>query len=67
MTLRPLIMNQMSEKKAIRIADDLFRLLDIRWAFGEDYPGTVGVQVVAGEGRHAAKANARIVLPGTFS
>ncbi len=57
----------MNEKKAIKIADGLFRLLDIEWVFGEDYPGVVGVQVVAGEERHAAKVDAHIAFPDTFS
>lgn len=57
----------MNEKKAIKIADGLFRLLDIEWVFGEDYPGVVGVQVVAGEERYAAKVDAHIAFPDTFS
>ena len=57
----------MNEKKAIKIADGLFRLLDIERVFGEDYPGVIGVQVVAGEERHAAKVDAHIAFPDTFS
>lgn len=55
------------KKKAIKIADGLFRLLDIEWVFGEDYPGVVGVQVVAGEERHAAEIDAYIAFPNAFT
>ena len=57
----------MNEKKAIKFADGLFYLLDIERVFGEDYPGVVGVQVVAGEERHAAKVDAHIAFPNAFS
>lgn len=57
----------MNEKKAIKFADGLFYLLDIERVFGEDYPGVVGVQVVAREERYAAKVDAYIAFPDTFS
>ena len=67
MILKSFITNQMNEKKAIKIADGLFRLLDIEWVFGEDYPGVVGVQVVAGEERHATEVDAYIAFPNAFT
>ena len=56
----------MNEKKAIKFADGLFYLLDIERVFGEDYPGVVGVQVVAREERYTAKVDAHIAFPNTF-
>lgn len=57
----------MNEKKAIKIADGLFRLLDIERVFGEDYPGVIGVQVVAGEERHATEVDAYIAFSNAFT
>lgn len=43
----------------------VFSLLDIKRVFGEDYPGVVGVQVVAREERYTAKVDAYIAFSNT--
>ena len=44
----------------------VFSLLDIERVFGEDYPGVVGVQVIAREERYTAKVDAHIAFSNTF-